>query len=102
MIGRATGARRLGTGKAKPLEVKRFDECLHDPNDIVFCNVVVQMLGKENTLAAVGSFDKALHPTLLMASDELLTRQKKSRLHLGRVFTQPGPKADLQFAEMRA
>jgi hypothetical protein len=95
-IRRATGAGRLGTGKAKPLEIKRLDECLYDSNNIVFCNVVVQMLGKENTLAAVGPFDKALHPALLMALDELLTRQKKSRLHLGRVFTQPGPEAEIR------
>lgn len=29
---------------------------LYDPNDIVLCNIVFQTLGKENSLAAVGSF----------------------------------------------
>ena len=79
MVGRATGACRIGAGKAKGPEIKRFNECLYNPTDIVLCNVVIQMLGKENTLAAVGSFDKTLHPALLIASDKLLTLQKKSR-----------------------
>ena len=76
MVGRATGACRVGTGKAKGPEIKRFNECLYNPNDIVLCNVVIQMLGKENTLAAIGSLDKTLHLAFLIESDELLTFQK--------------------------
>ena len=76
MIGRATGACRLGAGKTKRFEIERFDECLYDPNDVVLCNVVIQMLRKENTLAAIGSLDKTFHLVLLIESDELSTLQK--------------------------
>jgi len=62
--------------KTKRFEIERFDECRYHPNHVVLWNVVIQMLGKENTLAAIGSLDKTLHLAFLIESDELLTFQK--------------------------
>ena len=81
-------ARRLGhdTVEAKLTQIDRIHESIDHPNGIVFVDPVVQALGKQGRLAAIGTFDKAPHPIPQQTARESYHRE---RFHTARGHDQP-------------
>jgi hypothetical protein len=71
------------------MEIKGLYKRIHNPDNVIVANVVVQLCGEKNAPTAISSLDKPLHPGLLIASVQSITHQRESRLLRDRVFTQP-------------
>ncbi len=81
-----------GRAKKAPPEqgakIKLIDKDINHPNRIVFADPVFQSIRKQRALRALYTFNETLHHEL-----SPISWRDSTRPH---VFTQPGPKADIE------
>ncbi|MGF6446454.1 hypothetical protein QF002_007330 [Paraburkholderia youngii] len=61
VVRRSTSDCRRGAFKSQRNQLEFFNECVDDPDGIVFCNKVIETLRQQRCLIAVRTFDKSPH-----------------------------------------
>ena len=89
VIGRSSSLLSDHTFKAHPMQIEGFHKRINHMDCVVLAHPIVQALRQKRQLGPIGTFDKTSHPTPPSNDGDIVTDS--------RVFTQPGPKADIGF-----
>lgn len=64
MIARPSSSRRGRAGETKTLQIQLFDEEIHDADNAVFTDPVVQPIREKHRLAAINALDETRYARL--------------------------------------
>src|SRR5580704_13476709 len=95
MIGWTSGRFWNNTAKAQRPEIQLIDKHDDHPHLIVLSNVVIQILGKQNTLYTVFTLDEARHLNLRRESSRIITQQAFSHSLGGKRKLLPSPSTEI-------
>lgn len=87
VVARPSSPRGGRASETETLQIQLFDEDIHDANEAVLTDPVVQPFGEKHRLAAINALDETRHARLRLTCGSLPQRA---------VSTQPRPRADVR------